>query len=317
MSTKSETEFIGRQIVVMKGWEGFADRLQVLSHCIHYCLVHKAVICIDWRDYMWGQDDLDFSDYFEIVGIPVVKLSDVLDRIKNGATISPPVWNLETMAAIPNESLHFPEYNPTITNSYERINSEIIVHNGKGIRMWHIENLISNIRLKKSIAKLISGRLTELKTPFTAIHLRGTDRLSKMSLNDAIKPVIDLVSQEPPHITSRMYVLSDMSSMINLWTDKFPQTNKLYNNYEIYKLPNGTQGVHQLPKEVLNFYGVKKHSINIEAIMDFLIICFSNWSFGNSNESTFTSLATFMRQGGKIGLSKWLHGFQPVTKPFI
>lgn len=309
--------FQGQQIVVMKGWEGFADRLQILSHCLHYCLVHKAAICIDWRDYMWGQETLDFSTYFEIVGIPVVSLSTVLDRMKNGATVSPPAWNLENMATIPNESVHFAQFQSTITNSYGRINAEIIVNNGKGLRMWHIDNLISNIRLKKPIAELISGRLQNLESPFTAIHLRGTDRLSNLSVENAIKPAIDAINLQPPHVISRMYVLSDMNSMINAWIAKFPQSKQLYSDYEIYKLPSGTQGTHQLPKEALEFYKVKKHTMNIDTITDFLIICFSNWSFGNSKESTFTSLAAFMRQGGKIGISKWLHGYQPITKAFI
>jgi hypothetical protein len=57
--------------------------------------------------------------------------------------------------------------------------------------------------------------------------------------------------------------------------------------------------------------------MNIDTITDFLIICFANWSFGNSKESTYTSLAAFMRQGGKIGISKWLNGFQPTNKSFI
>ena len=57
------------QILLLKGWEGFADRLQVLSHCINYCKVNQAAICVDWRDNMWGQETFDFHDYFEIIGI--------------------------------------------------------------------------------------------------------------------------------------------------------------------------------------------------------------------------------------------------------
>ena len=46
-----------------------------------------------------------------------------------------------------------------------------------------------------------------------------------------------------------------------------------------------------------------------------VIICFANWSFGNSKDSTYTSLAKFMNQAGVLGISKWLHGFYP--KKFI
>jgi hypothetical protein len=304
----------GQQIVVMKGWEGFADRLQVLSHCLHYCIIHKAAICVDWRDDMWGQEKLDFSDYFEIIGIPVVSLSNVIQLVKGGASVYPSAWNLETISSVPNESTHFDQYKLTFNNDYKRINSRIVINNTKAYRVWHLDNLISNIRLKKSISDIISSRVKNLERPYTVIHLRGTDRLSNLSLEDAIKPAVDKIKLQPPHIVKRMYIISDMDSMINLWKTKFPQTKKLYNDSEIYKLPDETNGTHQLPKEVLQFYNIKKHNMNIDTITDFLIICFATWSFGNSKESTYTSLAKFMNQGGVLGISKWLHGFHPKNK---
>ena len=303
-----------QQIVLMKGWEGFADRLQVLSHCLNYCIIHKAAICVDWRDDMWGQEKLDFSDYFEIIGIPVVSLSDVIQRVKGGASVYPKAWNLETISDVPNESTHFDQYKLTFNNDYKRINSQIIINNTRAYRVWHLDNLISNIRLKKHISEIISSRLTNLERPYTVIHLRGTDRLSNLSLEDAIKPAVDKIKLQPAHIVKRMYIISDMESMITLWKTKFPQTKKLYNDSEIYKLPDETNGTHQLSKEVLDFYNIKKHNMNIDTITDFLIICFASWTFGNSKESTYTSLAKFMNQGGVVGISKWLHGFHPKKK---
>ena len=67
-----------RQILLVKGWEGFGDRLQVVTGCIKYCLHHNASICVDWRDYMWGQDKTDFTDYFEIMGVQSVPLITVI-----------------------------------------------------------------------------------------------------------------------------------------------------------------------------------------------------------------------------------------------
>ena len=311
-----KSKYQGQQIVVMKGWEGFADRLQVLSHCLHYCIVHKAAICVDWRDEMWGQENLDFSDYFEIIGIPVVTLSDVIQRVKQGASVYPTAWDLETIENVPNETTHFDQYKLTFNNDYKRINSEIIINNTKAYRVWHLDNLISNIRLKKSIADVISSRLKNLERPYTVIHLRGTDRLSNLSLEDSIKPAVDKINLQSAHILKRLYVISDMDSMINLWKTKFPQTEKVYNDSEIDKLPDETNGTHQLSKEVLQFYNIKKHNMNIDTITDFLIICFASWSFGNSKESTYTSLGKFMNQGGAIGISKWLHGFYPKNKNF-
>jgi len=306
----NEKMFNEQQIVVMKGWEGFADRLQVLSHCLHYCRIHKASICIDWRDYMWGQETLDFSDYFEISGVNVVSLSDVIERMKKGATILPSMWNLEKISGVPDESTRGEEYDCPFNSSYNRVNSEIIVSNTKGIRTWHINNLTSNIRLKENIAEIISDRLKNLEIPFTVIHLRGTDRLSNLTLEESIKPAVDIINLQPSRITDRMYVLSDMKEMINLWMTKFPKTKKLYTDYEIYKLPsNLSSGTHQISKDAIELYGLKKHNMNIDTIYDFLIISSAKWCFGNSKDSTYTIMASFIRNGGKSGVSKWLRNF--------
>jgi len=306
-----------QQIVVMKGWEGFADRLQMLSHCLHYCKVNNAALCVDWRDYMWGQLDMDFSDYFEIIGIPVVSLADVLERVASGASVLPAAFDKDSLAAEPNESIHFPVHVSPISNKYEKVAADIVVNNGKGLRMWHIDNLISNIRLKKPISDIICARLSGLECPYTAIHLRGTDRLSNLSCVEAIKSAAALIKEQPPHVKARQYVISDMQAMIDFWLADESSARILYKDLAIYKMPLGKQGTHQLCAATLDFYGVKKHDMNIDTITDFLIICFANWSFGNSKESTFTSLAAFMRQGGKKGLAKWLHGFEPATVPFI
>ena len=92
-----------QQILVLKGWEGLADRLQSLSHCMNYCIKYNAAICVDWRDYMWGQGTRDFSDYFKIVGIPVVSLETVLKRMEEGAIVNPPAYTLSNIREPPAE----------------------------------------------------------------------------------------------------------------------------------------------------------------------------------------------------------------------
>jgi hypothetical protein len=303
-----------QQILVLKGWEGFADRLQVLSHCMHYCLINDAAICVDWRDYMWGQEVLDFCDYFEILGIKTVTLNDVIFKIKDGASILPSCWTIDNITNIPNETNHFLNYNLEF-NNYERVNSDIIVNNGKGQRTWHIDNLIQNLRLKKSISDQIIERIKLLELPFSIIHLRGTDRLINKSLEESIQPAINEINNKPPHILARMYLISDMHDMKNLWLSKFPKTKIVIPNYQISNLPQGTVGIHQLDKEVLDFYGVTKKELNIDALSDFITICLSSWNISNSSESLFTKMGIIMRQGGKMGICKWLHGFEPTHTP--
>ena len=298
-----------QQILVVKGWEGFADRLQALSHCINYCIKYKAAICIDWRDYMWGQGKEDFSDYFEIVGIPVVPLSTVLSRVTEGASINPPAYTYELLREPLSQVIHFPEFSSKIDNSCPKQEGDIIVHNSKGTRMWHLNNLIQNIRIAPSIRPQIIQQLSGLQLPYTSIHLRGTDRKTDSTLSNVIAAYDNL----PPHAKVRSYVISDMRLLADEWIEKNPETKYVNENAVVLKIAPGTQGTHMLAPEVLEFYGITKRELNINTITDFLVIAFASWGAGHG-ESVFTKLATFLRQGGTIGLSKWLD-WSPTRAP--
>jgi hypothetical protein len=290
-----------QQILVVKGWEGFADRLQALSHCINYCIKYKAAICIDWRDYMWGQGKEDFSDYFEIVGIPVVPLSIVLSRVTAGASINPPAYTYELLREPPSQVIHFPEFSSKIDNSCPKQEGNIIVHNSKGTRMWHLSNLIQNIRVTPSIRPQIIQQLSGLQIPYTSIHLRGTDRKTETT----IAYVTTNYENLPPHAKVRSYVISDMRILAKEWIEKNPESKYVNENAPVLKIAPGTQGTHMLAPEVLEYYGITKRELNLNTITDFLVIAFASWGVGHA-ESVFTKLASFLRQGGTIGMGKWL-----------
>ena len=85
------------QIVVMKGWQGFADRLQLLSHLLAYCKKNNATICVDWRDKIWGQEKEDLADYFDIMDIPTISIQEVVEKAKAGASVFPSTWTIEML----------------------------------------------------------------------------------------------------------------------------------------------------------------------------------------------------------------------------
>lgn len=290
-----------QQILLVKGWEGLADRLQALSHCMNYCIKYNAAICVDWRDYMWGQGKRDFSNYFQIVGIPVIPLETVLKRVEEGAIVNPPAYTLSHIHSPPSEIIHFSEFSSKIDNSCLKQEGDIIVHNSKGTRMWHLSNLIQNLRVAEPIRPMIISKLSRLHIPYTSIHLRGTDRKTESTL----KFVSDNYNLLPPHAKARSYVISDMSSLTEEWLSLHPESHVLDETAPILKIPPGKQGTHMLLEEVLEFYGITKHELNMNTITDFLVIAFASWGVGHG-ESTFTRLATFLRQGGAIGLGKWL-----------
>ena len=290
-----------QQILVVKGWEGFADRLQVLSHCMNYCNKYKAAICIDWRDYMWGQGKEDFSDYFEIVGIPVVSLATVLSHVAAGATVNPPAYTYDLLRDPPSQVIHFSEFQSKIDNSCYKQEGDIIVHNSKGLRMWHLSNLIQNIRVAESARKQIIQHLSGLQLPYTSIHLRGTDRKTDTTISYVTSSYAIL----PPHAKVRSYVITDMRMLAEEWIQKNPEARYVNENAPVLKIAPGIQGTHMLAAEVLEFYGITKRELNLNTIADFLVIAFASWGAGHG-ESTFTKLASFMRQGGSIGVGKWL-----------
>jgi hypothetical protein len=295
-----------RQILLIKGWQGFADRLQVISHAIHYCLQHNANICVDWRDDMWGQGREDFTDYFEILGVLSVPLTTVIEKVKNGALVNPPAYTLEHISDPPSPRIHLPEFVSGIGNDYLKQEGDIIVHNSKGVRMWHLNNLVMNFRISKKIAPIIIEKLSSLQMPYSAIHLRGTDRSAEIKLTKLMQEYDELASCDKV----RSYVLSDMNSYIDEWTQKYPNSIILDKNAPVLKLPTSSKGTHTLSSKVLEVYGISKHELNINTIVDFLVIAFSANNIGNK-ESVFTSLAVVLREANEIALHLWLDWAPP------
>ncbi len=302
-----------QQIVIVKGCEGFADRLQVLSHAIHYCQVHDAALCVDWRDNMWGQGDLDFDDYFELVGVCTAALSDVVERLQTekGPTVVPSCWTVAQIEAPPDRRILHDRYmGPLMRNTYPKIEADVVVTNSRGKRMYHSDNLVRNIRLKKDVAAHVQKRLSapRFTLPCTVVHLRGTDRFNKAMLEQCVAKLHAL----PPHCQTRVYVVSDMKDLIEAWIRRLPHTRILNTQSNILRLPRETvKGSHQYPKEVLAFYKVKKRELNVDTLVEFLGLCLATNAIGMS-QSLFYKMSRFIHDNeGVEGISQWLHGFQP------
>ncbi len=300
-----------QQIVVMKGFEGFADRMQVLSHCINYCKVNDAVLCVDWRDEMWGQGTLDFWDYFEIVGIATISLDDVVKEIDLGASIVPNCWTKKLIVDPPTRSSLSEAFSGPLNKiTYEKVDGDIVVASVGLHRMFHSNNLVENIRLKLQVATKIQERLENYFLPCTVVHLRGTDRFDTSLVDQCFKEFSEL----PLHCKARTYVISDMSDLIAAWIEKVPDAEILNKGSAILSLPNAVkQGSHQYAEEILEYYGVSKFDLNLDTLIEFIGLCFATDAIG-SEKSTYFSLSRFMNKEGVDALSKWLHGYKPQKK---
>lgn len=309
-----------QQIVVVKGNCGFGDRLQVLSHAMEYCIKHDAIICIDWRDRMWGQTTLDFKDYFVVHGIKTIELDDVVKLMQNNIntiTINPKVWTSELMKDTPDATREL-KYNLTDTELRSfpmKINGNIIVFNNQGYRRSSNLVMVNNIKLKPVIQEEIKTRINSLILPCCLIHIRGTDRISStMSGYEILRYLETNYDMLPAHSKARCYVVTDSDILMNKWINKYPESKPLQNisfTRDISKEdPHGKCGIHMYTDKILNFYNIQKHILNIECLSEFIALSFAENAIGNNN-SCFFNVARFINKRGNYDISNWLNGWKP------
>jgi len=294
------------QVVVMKGWQGFADRLQLLSHLLSYCKTNDAAICLDWRDKIWGQGEEDFSDYFEILGIPTITLQKTVEMAKRGAKIFPDAWTIDLLEGVPTFDTYSDDYKLTLTEKNERIEGDILITNAKGLRQWSSKILTQHLRFTKPVAQEIIELIKEIKKPYCVVHLRGTDR-SVDGLFDMYVENYEKISKEKKET---VYLISDSPEYVEKWMALYPATQTIIKNPPVLALPRSGRGTHVLEKDKLMEAGITKHQLNINLLADFMIFAFSNSNVGFS-ESAFVTMARLLSKIGKVVLGEWLHGWCP------
>jgi hypothetical protein len=315
-----------RQIVVVKGWEGFADRLQVLSHGMQYCIRNNAVLCVDWRDEMWGQSDTDFRDYFNIVGIETTTIDVVANRLQSGATCYPTSWTADDLSAPMTKYIsmkHTAHKTYDIFLEYTKREYDILVVKN-GLRTYHITNLIHHLRFTPDVADAIRRSLLRVVWPFTAVHLRGTDRMTE-PVDISVEKTIAKFVRLPKYQQLRVYVMSDMKSMVDLWVAQYPTSVHTNPDNSISKIDTGDGsekccGSHMLSNEVYEYYGITKRDMNIDTLTDFVILSMADWCIGNmETESCFTKMARFIYNNvGRDGMAVWLGDlYVPERAPLV
>ena len=299
-----------QQIVYMKAFEGFCDRLQVLSHLLHYCLTYNAAICVDWRDENWGQGKRDFSDYFDIVGVPVIKWHDVPES----NSIVPACWTMEYLRSPMNKGLLRDEYiGPIMREPLKKIEGDIIVTNSRGFRKYHCTTIVQNIRFKPDIVNIMKERFSTFYLPCTVVHLRGTDRYHDTNIHTLLEKYNRLL----PHSKIRVYIVSDSKKMVDAWTRQFPKAELVNKNSCVLKLPAElTTGSHQLSAEILEFYGIDKYTLIVESLTDFMALCYATDVIGDV-KSTFYTMPCVIHQMTPETIAQMMPGFLPQRKSLL
>jgi hypothetical protein len=306
------------QIVVMKGFEGFCDRLQVLSDCIEYCHKNNCHLCVDWRDSLWGQEHKDFSDYFRIDTVYQASIDDAIQLIKNGGSVFPP-WTIEELKEPLKDATHYAKKDISFNGNYTKLPYSVIVHNCTGNRTYHAKNIISGMSLLPSIASIIKARIANIKNPYTTVHLRTTDRI--IVGRDAPDRIINIVkfalkkfARIPDANKMNVVVLSDSANakqeFIRLASLAYPKSYITSVKHNIDLLPEHTAGTHQLSPSYLSEKNITKHNLNIDTLTDFIILCLSDCSVFNNIKSLFSSMPNFIKDNSeKYAIRRWLNAY--------
>ena len=290
------------QIVVMKGWQGFADRLQLLSHLLNYCKKNNATICVDWRDKIWGQEVEDFSDYFEVIGIPTITIQEVVKKAKSGASIYPSTWTLEMLEKPSTIEAYDDKYKLLLTEKNTVFPGDILVTCSKGLRQWSSIILGDHLRFKHSIADEIISKLN-VQRPYCLVHLRGTDR----GVEGLFEMYVEGYNNIQPDRKENTYIISDSPTYIRKWLELFPNSKMAIQNPPVLQLPDAGKGTHLIGSDDLAALGIKKHDLNINLLTDFMLYGFSNINVGFS-ESAFVIMGRLFSKSGVP--KKWL-GWEP------
>jgi len=262
--------------LLVKGFLGFGDRLEVLAMCINFAQVNHMKLRVDWSDSVWGDS---FYNYFSI-NIP----SFEMDELTEDLSVYPAFWKGKLNEPLTEKICTENDIELQELTYYD---ADIIVCIGRGMRTRFLD--YSFMGLKLIHPKIIDGlherqRLYDLKNKW-CIHLRGTDRFeTKETREQRFRELcLKLVTRGMYNTGYGLVVMSDDIEYVKLWKarDKVsPILSKLYDT--------NNQGLHTIdPKDI----GTTKEMLNIELLIDFFSMASCKQIFTTSLDSRYSIMA--------------------------
>ena len=291
------------KFVILKGKEGFADRLQCLLQAIKYALATNRILIIDWRDEDWSHDDnFPLETYFELDGVKNMYLSDFLKLWKdqkNELTVFPIAWKdkIESYSFdtfIDNPIYQLPNQARCIEdiscNKMNDFSENIIVYPGILHRTFDTQYL-QCIKISNSIKKRIisfSQKISIQSNKYDIVHLRGGSKKwmgAKYPENNQISEMHNQWSNENEYIEFiwekyqrntfsqekvPLLLISDTYKLISIWQKKYGFGLRIPNCAS--KNLSGS-GIHQLRENhITHNKNISKLEINYECLRDFILM---------------------------------------------
>lgn len=246
------------KFIVSKGWEGFGDRLQCLSHMVNAALRYNRTLYVDWTDTIWGTG---FYRYFHLVDLPHVQT----DREVPHKTAYPPFWKNKIMLPANGWVYDMKDelaFDPTKGLHYE----DVWVHCGIGYREYDFCTLQKHLRINRDVATVISARLVDFDLP--VVHLRGTDRAVADEKWAELRTKVPIA-----------WVVSDDAALTARWLQESPES-KVFSK--------ARAGITHYTTDV------DKHEMNLEVLTDFFALAYANEAHPLNEDSLFFSMARLL-----------------------
>lgn len=275
--------------IIAKGWEGFSDRLQGLSHCIDIALHYNRILFVDWGDRIWSHDERNFYSYFDLMGVPYVISAQ---QIPPELDTYPKFW--KRGFGMPCDEWIYAVKSHLAFDATERNHHEPVwVHPGIGLRYYDFARLPNQIRFKPEIAAEILMLIKDVPNDLPVVHLRGTDRTVPEERWDVLRKAAPVA-----------VVVSDDAALADRWLTESPDS--IIVSDTMAPAGNAMAGTHKADLFTLKNSGLDKHRLNLRLLADFIIMARASQAYAINEQSLFFSMSRFF---GKCG------GVEPVFRP--
>lgn len=303
-------------IVLFKGWEGWCDRLQVLTHLINYCIKFDARLCVDWEDMVWGGNEFGFNEVFELLGVKTASKNDVLRAmVQQDVKIEPPIWTWEDAYykspglggkfISQNRKLYIPSI---MCDVPQRIDADVILTQGEGTRVYDANVFVNHVRLRPWVMEGIKSILSDFDPNSIVIHLRGTDRPEDKYAKSAIHALKDQHSLP-------IYAVTDDRELWDEFKAGVPQARLLNPNSTALRIKLAKQtGLHFAKPSELKAQGITKKQLLIELLADWFALCFAQSGFGREVSTYFQMARKLHAIGNNVISEKLFGGWMPTRK---
>lgn len=269
--------------LLVKGWCGFADRLQCMSAALSYAKKHNRIMCVDWTDTIWKGDtpNMNFDTFFDLT-VPTIPLDELLAKQKE-LSIFPPVWK-DQLEKRPDLYMYEKPYQIDL-DADPTHEEDILVYTSTELRTYNKDNICECIRVKEPYRSNIIKNIESYQKYNTVVHLRGSDRVKPDQYEEYIKTNFEQAMKHKTNET--VLIVSDTESLFKYFQEKYPNS--------VVRTPSSSYTTSSDPTKTLHQdASIDKYDFNTQTLIDFFIIMYANECI-HDEKSLFSNVSRFIR----------------------